>query len=229
MAAILETLALSRHYRMGQSVVRALDGVTLSVQAGEFFGLLGTSGSGKSTFLNLVAGLDRPTSGELRVLGHDFALMSRDELSRHRRETVGMVFQSFNLIGTMTALENVALAMMFAGVPLRQREQRAVEILTSVGLGGRATHRPSELSGGEQQRVSIARALANNPAILLADEPTGNLDSRTAHEILDLLAGLNATAGKTVILVTHDAGLAAAYLTRSVCLLDGRLVEKESG
>jgi putative ABC transport system ATP-binding protein len=227
MDEVLQAVDLSRHYEMGHSVVRALDGVTLSVRAGEFFGLLGTSGSGKSTFLNLVGGLDRPTSGQLRVFGRDLALLSREELSRHRREVVGMVFQSFNLIGTMTGMENVALAMMFAGVPRREREERAAGVLKSVGLGDRLTHRPSELSGGEQQRVSIARALANNPSILLADEPTGNLDSRTAREILDLLAELNSNAGKTILLVTHDASLVSAYVRRSVRLTDGRIVEGE--
>ena len=215
---------LTRHYTMGQAMVRALDGVSLSVRSGEFVGLLGTSGSGKSTLLNLIAGLDRPTSGTLMVFGHDLAGMTRDQLSVHRRSNVGMIFQAFNLISTMTALENVALAMMFAGVPRAARDRRARELLGQVGLGDRAAHRPNELSGGEQQRVSIARAMANNPEILLADEPTGNLDSKTAREILDLLRALNQSGKRTIILVTHDAALAARCVHRSVTLVDGRVV-----
>jgi ABC-type lipoprotein export system ATPase subunit len=209
---------------MGQALVRALDGVSLSVAQGEFVGLLGTSGSGKSTLLNLVAGLDRPTSGSLTVFGRDLAGMTREQLSAHRRSNVGMIFQAFNLISTMTALENVALAMMFAGVPRAERDRRAHELLGQVGLWERAAHRPQELSGGEQQRVSIARALANNPEILLADEPTGNLDSKTAREILELLRALNERGKRTIILVTHDAVLAARCVHRSVTLVDGKVV-----
>jgi putative ABC transport system ATP-binding protein len=218
----IETRELTKHYTMGESVVRALDGVTLALEVGEFAGLLGTSGSGKSTLLNLIAGLDHPTSGSLAVFGQEMSAMSRAELSAHRRANVGMIFQSFNLIPTMTALENVALPMIFAGVARGDREPRARTLLEQVGLGGRQAHRPRELSGGEQQRVSVARALANDPRILLADEPTGNLDSRTAHEILALLQGLNASTGKTVLLVTHDAGLAARFVRRTITLLDGR-------
>jgi len=224
MDVAVDTRDLARHYTMGQTVVRALDGVTLSVTHGEFLGLLGTSGSGKSTLLNLIAGLDRPTSGSLRVFGGDLAGMSRAELSLHRRRNVGMIFQSFNLIPTMTALENVALALMFAGVPRAERDRHARELLDGVGLGGRQSHRPKELSGGEQQRVAIARALANNPEILLADEPTGNLDSRTGQEILALLHEVNARGRRTVIMVTHDAALASTYAHRTVTLLDGRVV-----
>ena len=179
MPAFLETRDLKKHYRMGESTVRALDGVSIAVDQGEFIGLLGPSGSGKSTLLNLIAGLDRATEGALRVLGDDLAQMSSDALSRHRQRNVGIIFQSFNLVSTMSAAENVALSMMFAGVPRPERERRAHELLEAVGLGGRQRHRPPELSGGEQQRVAIARALANRPRLLLADEPTGNLDSRT--------------------------------------------------
>jgi putative ABC transport system ATP-binding protein len=224
MAPAVETHDLAKHYTMGQAVVRALDGVSLAVDRGEFVGLLGTSGSGKSTLLNLIAGLDRPTSGGLRVFGTSLAEMSRDDLSVHRRKNVGMIFQSFNLIPTMTAAENVALAMMFAGVPRAERERRARDLLEQVGLGGRQAHRPQELSGGEQQRVSIARALANDPEILLADEPTGNLDSKTAREILTLLQALNTNGARTVVLVTHDSALASAHVQRTVTLLDGRIV-----
>jgi putative ABC transport system ATP-binding protein len=220
----VETRDLARHYTMGQSVVRALDGVTISLEAGEFAGLLGTSGSGKSTLLNLIAGLDHPTSGSLNVFGRNLGEMSRAELSAHRRASVGMIFQSFNLIPTMTALENVALPMMFAGVARGVREQRARTRLEQVGLGGRQAHRPKELSGGEQQRVSIARALANDPRILLADEPTGNLDSHTAQEILALLQELNTATGRTVLLVTHDAALASRFVRRIITLSDGRVM-----
>ena len=226
MTIAVETRNLARHYTMGQALVRALDGVTLSVARGEFVGLLGTSGSGKSTLLNLIAGLDRPTSGTVTVFDRSLADLSRGDLAIHRRRNVGMVFQSFNLIPTMTAAENVALAMMFAGVARREREDRAQALLENVGLQGRHRHRPSELSGGEQQRVSIARALANDPEILLADEPTGNLDSRTGQEILALLQALNADAARTILLVTHDAGLAARFVRRSFTLLDGRIVSE---
>jgi putative ABC transport system ATP-binding protein len=224
MDIVLETRDLTKHYSMGSVVVRALDGITLRVARGEFLGLLGTSGSGKSTLLNLIAGLDRPTSGSLRVFDHNLADLSREALSVHRRKNVGMIFQSFNLIPTMTAAENVALSMMFAGVPRAQRERHARELLEKVGLAGRQLHRPSELSGGEQQRVAIARSLANHPEILLADEPTGNLDSKTAGEILALLRDLNTNAAKTVILVTHDSALASKFAQRTMTLLDGKVV-----
>ena len=228
MDVAVETTDLAKHYQMGQAVVRALDGVTLSVARGEFLGLLGTSGSGKSTLLNLIAGLDRPTSGALRVFGRDLAALSRSDLSLHRRRNVGMIFQSFNLIPTMTGLENVALALMFAGVARAERDRRSRHLLDEVGLGGRQAHRPKELSGGEQQRVAIARAMANDPEILLADEPTGNLDSRTGQEILALLHELNATGKRTVIMVTHDGALASACANRMVTLLDGRVVGEAS-
>jgi len=194
------------------------------VADGEFVALVGTSGSGKSTLLNLIGGLDQPTSGTLNVHGRDLAKMSREELSLHRRNTVGMIFQSFNLVPSMTALQNVSLALMFAGVPRADRDARAAMLLEAMGLGGRQHHRPKELSGGEQQRVAVARALANQPPLLLADEPTGNLDSRTSKEIMDLIRTLNERDGKTVILVTHDAALAAAYAHRTVTLLDGGVI-----
>lgn len=213
---------------MGATTVRALDGVSLSIGEGEFVGLLGTSGSGKSTLLNLIAGLDQATGGELLVFGQDLAKMSREELSKHRQTNVGIIFQSFNLISTMTAAENVALSMMFAGVSRNQRERDASTLLASVGLGGRQTHRPKELSGGEQQRVAIARALSNKPRILLADEPTGNLDSKTSAEIMALLKELNERDGKTVIMVTHDAGLAARYAHRIITLLDGHVLSSSA-
>jgi len=224
--SILEISDLTRHYRMGASTVRALDGVSMTVSPGEFVGLLGTSGSGKSTLLNLIGGLDRPTSGTLQVFGDDLSRMSGADLSRHRQKNVGMIFQSFNLISTMTAAENVSLSMMFAGVPRADRDARASALLGSVGLGERQRHRPSQLSGGEQQRVAIARALANAPHLLLADEPTGNLDSRTSREIMALLKELNERDQRTIVLVTHDASLAQRYAHRTLTMLDGRIVEE---
>ena len=224
MPALLETRDLKKHYRMGESTVRALDGVSIAVDRGEFIGLLGPSGSGKSTLLNLIASLDRATEGSLRVFGDDLAQMSSDALSRHRQRNVGIIFQSFNLVSTMSAAENVALSMMFAGVARPERDRRVHELLEAMGLGGRERHRPPELSGGEQQRVAIARALANRPHLLLADEPTGNLDSRTSAEIMALLTELNQRDGKTIMMVTHDAGLARRYARRTVTLLDGTVV-----
>jgi putative ABC transport system ATP-binding protein len=220
----LETQNLKRHYKMGQAVVRALDGVSVSIEQGEFVALLGTSGSGKSTLLNLLAGLDRPTDGTLSFAGQDLATLSSNELSLHRRQNVGIIFQSFNLISTMTAADNVALSMMFAGVTRTERESRARTLLESVGLGGRQNHRPREMSGGEQQRVAIARALSNAPSLLLADEPTGNLDSKTSKEIMSLLTALNERDGKTVVMVTHDASLAATYARRTLTMLDGQII-----
>lgn len=209
---------------MGQATVKALDHLTLSVVEGDFVALLGTSGSGKSTLLNLIGGLDRPTSGTLEVGGRDLSRLTRDELAIHRRDTVGMIFQSFNLVATMTAQENVALALMFAGVPRAERDARATALLEAMGLADRRHHRPRELSGGEQQRVAVARALANNAPLLLADEPTGNLDSRTSREIMQLIQTLHARDGKTVLLVTHDAALASTYARRTVTLLDGAIL-----
>jgi len=227
MAALLETENLTKHYTMGDAIVRALDGVSMAVSESEFLALLGTSGSGKSTLLNLIAGLDHPTSGTVRINGTDISTMTPEQLSRHRRENVGMIFQSFNLVSTMSALENVTLAMLFAGVPTIEREQRAAQLLESTGLAGRQRHRPKELSGGEQQRVAISRALANKPRLLLADEPTGNLDSRTSREIMELLKRLNEREGITIVLVTHDANLAAQYARRTITLMDGA-VQAES-
>jgi putative ABC transport system ATP-binding protein len=228
MPTLLETRDLKKHYQMGSSVVRALDGVSLSVQPGEFLALLGTSGSGKSTLLNLIAGLDRPTEGSLRIFDRDLSQMSSQELSLHRRQNVGIIFQSFNLVPTMTARENVTLAMMFAGVPRDRRDQAARGLLEAVGLTDRQDHRPRELSGGEQQRVAIARALSNKPHLLLADEPTGNLDSHTSRDIMTTLETLNQREGKTIIMVTHDASLAESYANRTVTLLDGVIIDERT-
>ena len=218
---------LTRSYILGGKTINALDGVSFEVQSGEFLGILGRSGSGKSTLLNLLAGLDRPSSGFLWVDDKDLGEMTPLELARHRQRTVGIVFQSFHLVPTMTARENVELAMAFAGLGSSQRTAKASELLDKVSLGGRGNHLPSELSGGEQQRVAIARALANSPGFLLADEPTGNLDSSTAEEILKIFESLHAQ-GHTVICVTHERELLSSYVDRFIRLSDGRLDPEES-
>ncbi len=209
---------------MGDSLIRAVDGISLSIAAGEFVALLGQSGSGKSTLLNLLAGLDTATSGSVVVQGRDLAKMSSEELARYRRNDVGMVFQAFHLISSMTIMENVELPMRFAEVERTERAQRVRESLERVGLGKRMQHRPSELSGGEQQRVSIARALANRPSLLLADEPTGNLDSRTGEDILNLIRDLSLSMGMTVVMVTHERALAERFAQRLIFLGDGKLL-----
>ena len=216
---------LCRHYRMGENVIRAVDGVSLEVPAGEFLALLGSSGSGKSSMLNLIAGLDRPTSGSVFVQDRDLAKLSREELAKYRLHVVGMVFQSFNLIASMTVMENVELPLRFAEADRGQRQTLAREALERVGLKARMDHRPSELSGGEQQRAALARALINRPNLLLADEPTGNLDSRTGTEIMDMLREFNRELGMTVMMVTHERALAEKYVERMVFLADGKLVE----
>lgn len=218
---------LCRHYRMGETVIRAVDGVTLTVGAGEFVALLGSSGSGKSSVLNLIAGLDRPTSGSVIVNDRDLAQLSREELARYRLHTVGMVFQSFNLIASMTLAENVELPMRFAEVDRARRDSLAREALTQVGLQARMNHRPGELSGGEQQRAALARALINRPQLLLADEPTGNLDSHTGTEIMNMVRDFNRQMGMTVVMVTHERALAERYAERLVFLADGKLVSDE--
>jgi ABC-type lipoprotein export system ATPase subunit len=211
---------------MGPTVVRALDDVTLAVAPGEFIALLGSSGSGKSTLLNLIGGLDRPSTGSVEVQGRALAQLSSQDLAKYRRNTVGMIFQSFNLVPTMTLAENVELPMRFAEVERSERARRVSAALERVGLAGRAGHRPSELSGGEQQRGSIARALVNQPSLLLADEPTGNLDSHTGAEIMGLIQELN-REGMTVVLVTHERALADRYASRQVFLSDGKIVAPE--
>jgi putative ABC transport system ATP-binding protein len=213
-----------RHYRMGEAVIRAVDDISVEVPRGEFVALLGTSGSGKSSLLNLIAGMDRPTSGSVVALGHDLAKLSRDESAKYRLRTVGMVFQSFNLIPSMTLIENVTLPMRFAQIERGQRDNLARQALSRVGLGNRSNHRLTELSGGEQQRASLARALINQPQILLADEPTGNLDSKTGTEIMNFIREFNETLGMTVVMVTHERGLAERYASRMIFLADGKLV-----
>ena len=212
---------------MGDALIRAVDGVSLRVRSGEFVALLGTSGSGKSSVLNLIAGLDRPTSGSVIVQGRDLAALSREELAKYRLRVVGMVFQSFNLIASMTLAENVELPLRFAEVDKRQRTDMARDALQRVGLAARMHHRPSQLSGGEQQRAALARALINRPQLLLADEPTGNLDSRTGTEIMEMLRGFNRDLGMTVVMVTHERALAERYAQRMIFLADGKLVDDQ--
>jgi len=216
---------LCRHYRMGETLIRAVDGVTLEVRAGEFIALLGSSGSGKSSVLNLIAGLDRPTSGNVIVQDRDLAKLPREELAKYRLHVVGMVFQSFNLIASMTLAENVELPLRFAEVDRGKRGALAKAALDRVGLGARMHHRPSELSGGEQQRAALARALINRPQLLLADEPTGNLDSHTGTEIMDMVREFNQQMGMTVVMVTHERALAERYAQRMIFLADGKLVD----
>jgi putative ABC transport system ATP-binding protein len=212
---------------MGRTIVRAIDGISLNVTEGEFVALLGASGSGKSSLLNLIAGLDSPTSGSVTVGGHDLAGMSRDELANFRRFTVGMVFQSFNLVPTMSVFGNVELPLRFAEVERSRRATLVSTALARVGLADRSQHRPVELSGGEQQRVALARALINNPGILLADEPTGNLDSRTGTEVMELISHLNQSLQMTVVLVTHERALAEKYAGRMLSLADGKIVSDQ--
>jgi putative ABC transport system ATP-binding protein len=220
----IEIQDVCRHYRMGDAMIRAVDGVSIEIGAGEFVALLGSSGSGKSTLLNLLAGLDHATSGIVMVHGNDLAGLSREALAKHRLRTVGMVFQSFNLIPSMNLLENVELPLRFAEVDRDKRDDMARSSLDRVGLGGRLRHRPSELSGGEQQRASLARALINRPNILLADEPTGNLDSHTGTEIMNFIRQFNETLGMTVVMVTHERALAERYARRMIFLADGKLI-----
>jgi putative ABC transport system ATP-binding protein len=211
---------------MGPNFVAAVDGVDLEIEAGEAVALVGPSGSGKSTLLNLIGGLDRPTAGEIWVDGENIARASAKRLVEHRRTRIGFIFQGFNLLSHRTALENVEVPLMLAGLPRKERQARARELLTRMGLGARTEHGPSQLSGGEQQRVAIARALANRPSILLADEPTGNLDSATGAEVMSLLRELK-SGGLTIVLVTHDMTV-ASYMDRIVRLRDGKIVAIES-
>ncbi len=223
----VRTENLCRHYQMGQALIRAVDGVALQVRSGEFVALLGSSGSGKSSLLNLIAGLDRPTSGSVVVEGKNLSQLSREELARYRLRTVGMVFQSFNLVSSMTLAENVELPMRFAEVERGRREGLTREALDRVGLSARMQHRPSELSGGEQQRAALARALINRPKLLLADEPTGNLDSHTGTEIMEFIREFNQSLGMTIVMVTHERALAEHYAERMVFLADGKVVGEQ--
>ncbi|HXJ15336.1 MAG TPA: ABC transporter ATP-binding protein [Candidatus Limnocylindrales bacterium] len=215
---------VSRHYTMGETSVRAVNELSLSVANNEFLALLGSSGSGKSTLLNLIAGLDRPTSGSIFAHGKNIASLSPLDLARYRRNTIGMIFQSFNLLPRMTLEENVELPLRLAEVDRAERPARVRDSLERVRLTHRLGHRPTELSGGEQQRVAIARALVNRPKILLADEPTGNLDSATGEAILTLLRELRSQLGMTIVMVTHERPLAEAFADRLAIMGDGKLL-----
>ena len=226
-APVVEIQALTRTYRLGRSEVHALAGIDLTIRRGEFVEVVGVSGSGKSTLLHLIGGLDTPTTGTILVGGRDLGALSAFERTLYRRTTVGFIFQSFHLVSSMTAEANVALALTLQGVYGSERQARAIQALRQVGLEYRARHRPAELSGGEQQRVAVARALVNRPPLLLADEPTGNLDCRTAAELVHLLHDINRTLQTTVVLVTHDEELASHVASRLVRLRDGRLAGEE--
>jgi len=221
---LIKTTDLCRYFRRGSHQVRAIDRLSLAIARGEFLAVVGASGSGKSTLLAMLAGLDSPTSGTVEIGGRLLNDLSRRQLAAYRAERVGMIFQSFNLIGHRTAQQNVELALYFNHTPRRERERKAIETLERLGLGDRLDHRPADLSGGEQQRVAIARALVKNPDILFADEPTGNLDYDHSRQIVALLSELN-TQGITVIMVTHNTELAAEYAHRTVRLVYGRLAE----
>jgi putative ABC transport system ATP-binding protein len=216
---------LSKTYVMGREQIHALDGVDLTVDAKTFSAVIGPSGSGKSTLLHLLGGLDRPTSGSIAIDGAKLESLDENALAAYRRKEVGFIFQSYNLIQSMSALENVAFPLRFAGVAQRERRERGLALLRQVGIADRAQHRPDELSGGQQQRVAAARALINDPQLILADEPTGNLDSQSGYQIMQLLAELH-RQGHTVIVVSHDARI-AHFATHTVRLLDGRVVGEE--
>ncbi len=221
-SGIIRLHHVSKKYGKGKVYVPALTDINTNIKQGEFVSIVGKSGSGKSTLLNLIGGLDTLSSGKIIFGDRNLADMSRTEMAEHRKFSVGMIFQSFNLIRSRNAVENVSLALAFGGVPMKHRNPKSIEILTTVGLGHRLEHYPSELSGGEAQRVAIARALANNPKVILADEPTGNLDTQTSTEIMQLLLNLNEKYGKTILMVTHDIETAEATSNRIIRLKDGK-------
>ena len=220
---MVETRALKKYYKLGDNTVKALDDVNFRVREQEFVAIIGKSGSGKSTLLHMLGGLDVPTSGEVCIAGRNIAGMNREELTIFRRRKVGFIFQSYNLLGSMTAAENVALPLMFQGVDRKTRLELAKAELARMGLASRADHRPTEMSGGQQQRVAIARALAAKPQIILADEPTGNLDSMTSHEVMGLLKVVANRYAQTIILITHDQDI-AQMADRIVRIEDGRII-----
>lgn len=226
MENLIEIKNISKVYRMGQEKIIALNGINLNIAKGEICCLLGTSGSGKSTLLNLIAGLEKPTSGTITINGQSIHNMSERNLAKFRQVNIGFVFQSYNLLSTLTALENVAMPLIFNKVPRSIRNKRALKMLKSVGLGNRVRHRPAEMSGGQQQRVSLARAFINNPRIVFADEPTGNLDTKTTQEMMDLIVGMVRKNKQTLILVTHDMGI-AHYADRIIRISDGKIVDIE--
>lgn len=222
---MIEMTAIRKVYSTGRMEVEALKGVNLTIGSNEYVSIVGPSGSGKSTLMNLIGCLDTPSTGTYMLSGENVAGLDRNQLAEVRNKKIGFVFQSFNLLPYATALENVALPLLFAGISDKKRNERAKEMLERVGLGERMDHKPTELSGGQMQRVAIARALANNPAIILADEPTGNLDSASGHAIADLFGELHA-AGQTIVMITHDNGL-AKIASRSVHIRDGEIVEDQ--
>jgi putative ABC transport system ATP-binding protein len=224
--ALIEARKVSKVYRLGDIEVRALDGISATVEKGEFVAIMGQSGSGKSTFMNILGCLDTPTDGHYLLDGIDTGGLSRDELAEIRNKKLGFVFQGFNLLSRTSAVENVELPMLYNGLPSQDRRQRAWSALKSVGLEGREDHHPNQLSGGQQQRVAIARALVNDAPIILADEPTGNLDTKTSAEIMELFVKLNQEAHMTVILVTHEPDI-AAFSKRIIRFLDGQIVSDE--
>ncbi|MBI5741080.1 MAG: ABC transporter ATP-binding protein [Nitrospirae bacterium] len=223
---LIEAKNISKVYRIGEIDLTALNAVSATIEKGEFVAVMGPSGSGKSTFMNILGCLDKPTSGEYLLEGAGVGKLGRDELAGIRNRKIGFVFQGFYLLSRMSAVENVELPMLYDGIPLRERREKALEILKSVGLDGREKHHPNQLSGGQQQRVAIARALVNNASLVLADEPTGNLDTKTGAEIMDLFVRLNAESGITIIFVTHEADV-AAYSRRIMRFLDGKIISDE--
>jgi len=223
---LIEAHEITKIYRIGDIDLKALDGVSLMIEKGEFVAIMGPSGSGKSTFMNMLGCLDKPTSGRYLLDNIDVGSLSRDELAGIRNKKIGFVFQGFNLLPRTSAIENVELPMLYNGLSAKERTMHAIEALKSVGLDGWGDHQPNQLSGGQQQRVAIARALVNNAPIILADEPTGNLDSKTSAEIMELFTGLNTASNITVILVTHENDI-AAYSKRIIKFLDGRIVIDE--
>jgi putative ABC transport system ATP-binding protein len=225
--AVITMDKISKTYEMGEAMVQALREIDLDVEAGEFLAIVGPSGSGKSTLMNLIGCLDRPSSGEYHLDGERVSELNDDELAHIRNKKIGFVFQTFNLLPRTNCLHNVELPLLYSNVPRKERERKALEMLTRVGLAERVYHNPNELSGGERQRVAIARALVNDPAIVLADEPTGNLDSRTGSEIMAILTDLN-KEGKTIVLVTHERYI-ADYSHRIITLRDGRVVSEDAG
>jgi putative ABC transport system ATP-binding protein len=223
---LIEARDITKIYRLGDVEVRALSGVSSTIEKGDFVAIMGPSGSGKSTFMNILGCLDKPTEGQYLLEGVDVGGLDRDDLAGIRNRKIGFVFQGFNLLPRTSAMENVELPMLYNGVTSAQRRQKALAALRKVGLEGRELHRPSQLSGGQQQRVAIARALVNDAPIILADEPTGNLDTRTSAEIMELFVSLNTDSDITVILVTHESDI-AAYSKRIIRFLDGRIVSSE--
>ncbi len=225
-AFIIQIHDLHRDFAMGDQVVHALDGVSVDVRHGEFLAVMGPSGSGKSTLLYLLGGLDRPTEGKIWINGREITQLDENDLASYRGKEIGFIFQSFHLVPTMSALQNVEFPMIFDRIPPQTRRAHARTLLERVGLGDRMDHKPAELSGGQQQRVAIARALANDPQIVLADEPTGNLDSQTGQEVMELLEQLNQEEERTIVIVSHDPAV-MDYATQAIRLLDGKIVGRE--